>query len=845
MLTIVLTLIIIPLATSPTRAVNDIYPTPWAPYGPDSSGPTKLVMKYYDGDTAERNGFVAGEIDIMDSGQAGTGIPVSQYAAYEANQDWLITPGQPSAIWHGVQFNYASSTWAAWGCDFTFGNSACGVEIREAFAHLLDKVRTITDGPAQGSAVPISNDMPASKLNPNGTTFGTPAAGQCAWDSIAAHQVGCISAFNLSPDPGGTPVAGSPDFCAAVDHLIAATALSPALGLIRDPAAPLDSHGNRCGISAASPGIAGGAGPIPTHKMRAKVRTTNPRLTYGTNLAAAMDALFGGVSVTTIQIGTGGTFSPIVFSCCSPSFPTDDWDWYTEGFIDSGPYPTSAYPSLHSSFASDLCGGDVEIFPNNYAFICITSLDGYALSMVTQHDKTDIAGAYADAYAMFNVAGSHVTDIPVYSLKVRTAALREGTGWVNGVGVAYETGFNFLSAHRSAYNQVDPANRYHFGGGSADTVRWGMAGGEIVSTLNPYNAEWAWEFDTLLEIYDSLFNVNPTQPNQVFNFMTVTDNYQSSNYVDSNGNTHFFIQLRQNLRWQDDIGGSRASPVVGGAIDAYDVKFSLLTERDFAAVLSQNTALVLEVNILNPTSTPATLLEVVMQGKSIAHELNLGGTLIVPRHIWELSGDTSYGDVGTLDPALYDTSYDTVASGTYIGSSQFECRSIFPEDLGALGTGCTVNSDGTRGGQAMGGGASMHYTLFDNTGVPGNTDPYNQWIRNSNTGWGHGVGTAIQRGQFQEFSYADKDDSKIVDLPDVLSILACNGKTSAGGGANQCPDYAYWVRSDLHPGSSAVIGQEVAIAASHFDDTWIDPLTWDISTANIVAFSNGGLVPGP
>jgi len=558
----------------------------------------------------------------------------------------------------------------------------------------------------------------------------------------------------------------------------------------------------------------------------------------------------GGVSVTDVQIGSGGVIgTPIVFSCCSPSFPTDDWDWYTFGYQDAGPYPTTLYTLLHSTFASDLCGGAPQIFPNDNTFVCIPSLDAKLLTMVTQHDKTDIAGAYADAYAALDIAGRHAQDIPLISLKVRTAALREGTGWVNSVGTAYETFYQFLTAHKGSYNQVDASNRYHFGGGPAgtpDTVRWGQAGGGLVTFLNPYNAQFVWEFNALGEVYDTLFGANPTNPTQVFSFMTITDNYQNSNFVDSNGNTHFFLELRQNLRWQDDIGGSAANPQLGQAIDAYDVKFSMLTERDFAAVLGQNVALVLSVNVLNPNNNPATELEVVMQGKSIAHELNLGGTVVVPRHIWELAGDTTYGDVGTLDPAKLDTSYDDVAQGTFIGSSEFECRSVFPgPDFGALGTGCVVNSDGTRGGQAIGPGGTLHLTKFDNTGVAGNTDPYNQWVRTTNTGWGHGVGTAIQSGQFQEFSYSDKSDNAVVDLPDVLSISACNGKTGAGGGANQCPDYAYWIRSDLHTGAPALIGPEFAIAASHFDDTWIDPLTWNTSTLNIVAFGNGGLTPGP
>src|SRR5438445_12820296 len=91
-----------------------------------------------------------------------------------------------------------------------------------------------------------------------------------------------------------------------------------------------------------------------------------------------------------------------------------------------------------------------------------------------------------------------------------------------------------------------------------------------------------------------------------------------------------------------------------------------------------------------------------MHRQSIAHINNPTGLPIIPRHIWELPGDKTYGDVGKADPAKTSSSYDMIASGTFIGSGPYMCRSVFQSDLGKVGTGCASNGDGNRAGQALG-----------------------------------------------------------------------------------------------------------------------------------------------
>jgi len=148
-------------------------------------------MTFYGDDTSELNAFETGQLDLMDAGQGGSMPPVSGWAAYEANPDWLITPTQGAALYHGMYYNLDDTTdasgtvWHSWGCPFAHGNSACGIEIRQAFAHLIDRPRFVSDGPLQGGGVALADDVPANKADPfTSQTVASSLADQCSWDTL-------------------------------------------------------------------------------------------------------------------------------------------------------------------------------------------------------------------------------------------------------------------------------------------------------------------------------------------------------------------------------------------------------------------------------------------------------------------------------------------------------------------------------------------------------------------------------------------------------------------------------------------------------------------------------------
>ncbi|HZD12510.1 MAG TPA: ABC transporter substrate-binding protein, partial [Candidatus Binatus sp.] len=399
----------------------------------------------------------------------------------------------------------------------------------------------------------------------------------------------------------------------------------------------------------------------------------------------------------------------------------------------------------------------------------------------------------------FNEFGKRVGNIPVYARGIRIAALRSVAGVVNMRGTSYPNAFTLMNAHNdTTYTPANPL--YSFGGGT-NVLRWGQRQG--TTQLNPFNAQTLWEFNVVGEVYDTLFAPSPIEPASILCWMC--NSYSQS--VDVQGNTHFRVELRQNLRWQD-----------GPAVNASDVKFSYLNLRDApAAALVGNLQQLLTVTILSSTQ-----LDIKMQGQSLSHIVNLAGVPIIPRHIWEQPGDKTYGNVGKVNPSMTSVSYDVITAGTFIGSGPFMCKSVFPSDLGKVGTGCSRNGDGSRGSQSLAQGGSLLVQVFDRTSEPGNSDPFLQYMRSYNSNWGMGTGTVVESGQYQEFRWADRYGNATVSIRDLASVASCYGMTSSTG----CTDYSYWLKPALHPLTPNTIGVEVSVVASHLDDTWVAPYSW-------------------
>jgi ABC-type transport system substrate-binding protein len=809
---ILATLTIIPFTAQRANAVagldiKDPLNT-WTTFGPDATV-NHVLLKYYGDDRAEFLDFQTGGLDIADTGTAGTGPPASTWPTYDANPDWNMSGVQGSGSWQGIYFNGASSTWLHWGCDWQFYNSACGIEMRQAFAHLMDRPAFDAIHLVGGGGQAIWDDIPANKVlatSLGGGPMSSPASNFCKWDTIS--NAGCSSTtgpYKLANNPSGNAIPGSPDFCLAADHMIKA-------GIATGKAA------GTCVLTGINAGVLDG-----THPIRAKVRSSEPRRSIGTGFVNALNQLFGS-TVTSVQFGNINTIGhAIVFS--EIVSPVDDWDFYTYGYQDTGPFPTYLYTQFHTkfTFSPGFCAGGQSVAnePTNPMFVCIPQLDLDVKKAVQTNSEVlfdQLIITNTDSAA--NLAGIDVATFPFHTFNVRTPALRSATGLTIERGVGYQGVQLELGAKKGTYVPTD--SRFLFnGGGSADTFRWGQAQG--IDFVNLFQAGSVWEANTYGSVYDTLFSANPESTNQVFCNMcqTIIPSVVA-------GNQQYQVTLRQNLRWQNGV-----------PVDAFDVKFSYLNIRDFASNLSGGLGLLLDVTVLSPNT-----LIIKMDGQSVGHLPNLSGIPIMPRQLWEKTGDKTYGDVGVADPAKVDPSYDPIAAGTFIGSAQLACVSVFPEDLGKVGTGCARNPDGSRAGQSIAGGGTMLLTRYDFTTKSGTTDPFAQWFRNNNPAWGTGSNAvAAQSGGYQEFLWADRFNNGTVTITDVNDVANCVGHSSNGGG---CTDYAYFLRNSVHPGTPGVISNELAIVASHYGDEWLNPYTFGAHPpADATAGSMTNVVPHP
>jgi ABC-type transport system substrate-binding protein len=901
----------------------------WSPYGPF---PTlhHVRLQYYSDPNSELNAFLTGGpngLDITDLVNDGLVPPYSTWPGYDANPDFNLSPAQGSGDWQGLYFNGASSTWQAWGCNWQYYNSACGIEMRQAFAHLIDRPNFDKSyyGGTNGAS-PVWDDVPGNKVFPDhnpfeggscptmpntavlGCIFESPASNFCSWDTI--DNSGCTSStgpylVNSTISPNGFPAIPSGpipscpasntnpaawsncnnDFALAAEHMVMA-------GI----ATGMDPKTYQIGNFLTR--VAG----IQAHPLRDCVRTSQPRLAMGDGWDAALNNLFGAGGASAYS-GAGAVAGPvsaiihgdIVFCGFDRAFteissPVDDWDMYTYGYSNPTPFPSYLYTQFSTAFSFNgidgtglgptWCGGtagsDVDQ-PTNPTFTCLdgrtgpgisTPLLGCVFLCTTRNNQVDtpllsaqstsLTSTYENLIALnhgsaLDVLGQDVASIPVHSLNFRTPALTAVAGLTNTLTLGYSSDAVFLLAHdNTGYTPLDP--KYAFDGGlSTDTIRWGQS--STINSLNPYNAETVQEFQTLGLVYDSLFLPNPTSPSEIYCEMC-----QTYSIALVNGNTQISVELRQNLEFQD-----------GTRINARDIAFSYLTLRDQSIVLSG--ALPPFKGVILSGTDPLSLI-LTENGQSVSTLINLSGVPIMPINRWAcppgVNGASCTPDKYTA-PGFYTTTnglqgsppgttlpsvdfskggplspgYDPIVDNNFIGSGPFMCAdNLFGTTPTHVGGGCTTSGIG----QTESGG-NIELTNYNRV-APGPlqlNDPFAQYVHSDDPNWskypttpGH---TAVaESGQQQEFSWASNStnalhDAQEVSLLDVVELKNnCNGATSA---TTACPDYQYWLRSNLHPSTPGTISTEVAVVQSHYLDAGVGPFTWNGQPAG--GFGSGTL----
>src|SRR5437879_4876977 len=849
---VLLTVLAIPLAAHPVKADNGLnrpYPANiWSPYGPnlDAGKVSKLLFVYYSDPNPEFTDFELGKVDVVDwevdFAKWGTnGCPPGNtfYGCNTPNtigaDVWLSQPlqGQGQFGDFGMYWNAASSRFNAisgaagtpfWGCNWNNGGtpftntfqsyvSACGKDMRAAFAHLYDR-QAFTDPRVLAQLVCPSPTAKDPSCQPDGTCNAiqpppSPAtqkvcvtiADECSWDDPAIVTLvpgvtagACLDGFRYGHNGSvnGDQTVGSVDFCIAAQYMIAALKNNGSPNIASTP--------GTCVLTGVNPSVF-------AHPFRSMVRTSEPRLDMGKAWDKAMNELFGQTVViekfgNIRTIGHAIVFSDNCFNiaCYTVGGNIDDWDMYTYGYGLGSPYPDHLFGLYNGSQASNFCGGPHQQFePNNDQFVCNPTLDA---STKATSLSLDPATFKANARQAFIDWGNAAVDLPVFDSKLRTVALKSVAGIVNAVGIGYNNANTLqFASQNAAYTPQNP--KYAFGGGVTDTLRYGQASG--TTSVDLYNSQTVWEFQLAGEVYDTLFSVNPVAPTQAY--CNMCDAYTT--FQDGAGNEHFVVELRQNLKWQDGV------PVTSA-----DVAFSFLTARDFSTNWGGALFNLLDANVVDSRTVDISYL-----GSSISYPI-FNSLLIMPQHIWQTTPDSTYHPgIGVPDAAKLDQSYDPIASGTFIGSGPFACISGTLANPGTIGKGCAPS-------QQLNPGDSLVLTAYDFTKSTINgspvTNPFLQYILTFDSSWGTHTVPAGDSGQFQEFKWADKNTDGQVTISEVQQVESCAGQVGTGVCATA-------FIAGLHGAGQTTVTIEPAIAASHLDDGYVLPLAWNSLSSGTLA----------
>ncbi|TMI59876.1 hypothetical protein E6H14_02200 [Candidatus Bathyarchaeota archaeon] len=773
---------------------------PWIPAGPAFD---TLVSTIYADQNAEFTQMQAGLVDVSD-----WPLTPALITSLGGNNGFFVTPQIASHDYDELEFHNGNNFW---GCDFSFTNSACGIDIRQGIAHLLDKnILTTTQADIAGVSLPIDNALPPS--------LGLPTPNPCAWDALfpqsgPACVVGAAGglAYHLAAATAGvgpshptfawTPGLGTPDFCAAADHFIHAN-----LATGKNPTTCV---------------LTGISGAVSAHVVNMYTRIDDPpRYQGGLSIAEAQCALFTG----TFSQGCAGfvsvTQGPITgFTgfTTSPTGVNQNWNEYTAGYGSVFPFD-ALYFQHHGQFVSGVpsiqppngpCSSlAVPSFSaGNYMYICDTVGDTFgqqlefASCVSAPGDPTpgQVTPTFANCpgtttpsstsagYRAEDRAGSRAYTIPWFSPKAQYGYLSNWQGVVNHQGNGIPTFYTWLSAY-----SPNPAQ--------AGTIRQGFK--ETTRSLNPYIASTIWDFFMIGNVYDSINAINPLSNSQLLEWMTVNslqlDN-SALGYTPPAGTVSTFrFTLRNDMYWQD-----------GRKVTSYDVKFSYRTLKDTGSFQGSGLAPMVDVTVLSLTQ-----FDINLNAVGPFTKLTLTGPTIIPGRYWSgtcagaaWDNDIAAGSVPnscmTADNAKIQPGYDPLLNGLVIGSSAWVCQS----STGVRGVGCDSKADGTQNPDIGG-----SYTL-------------------ARYGLGHAPGSSLTDSYFHSngalalWAWSGNNGDFTHDFINFSVVARCVGQAVTGGSTG-CGHWQQGIGGDVNGAATKVDVPQIGIVSRFVGVNWVQPFAW-------------------
>ena len=748
---------------------------------------------------------------------------------FTTSPSFYITQPVSKHAYYDIEFMLTNNYW---GCDFNYGNSLCGIHIRQGIAHLVDKAKFVADEPSiAGQAVPIDNPVPPD----NG---GLPSANPCAWDSSFSQSGSqCVvgsrggTAYHLANATGANgsswlPARGSPDFCAAADHFIAAGIAS-------------GKDATTCvltGISAAA------LAHVPSMVIWS---SDPPRLHFGDSFAEQICALFTGTyTIPCTYFNPRGGCE--VYLCFPGAYTSDkvvnqSW-WIYTGFTDGiYPFDRTLYHSSNSQFVSGIpsikppngpCS--INSVPSlsapNYMYLCNSAYDsissqmenapclglGPALGQPSNNagdtcpsDPTKLSSISAgvlteDAY------GKGAYSIPIFSTsRAQFGYLSNWNRVINNQGAGIPAFFTWLNAHNS-----NPA--------VAGTIR--QAFSEPAISVSPYAVRTPKDFYVLGNIYDSLAVRNPLDNTQILNWMTINEQQLPLSEITysppSGTSVSFRFTLRPDIFFQD-----------GTKLTAFDVVFTYLSM--LATGSSQSSALssISGITVLSPVQFDINVKAV---GPSTLADLTSIG--ILPGRYWTSAGaaawDSSITSCARNDSACYPAQY-TLTGGTAPNCS-LVC--VFrPGNMNVDVTKITANYDPLAAGILIGSGpwecsgSSIVGTGCSSSGKQ-NPPPGGSYTLQR---FGKGLAPASSisgiyfrsPGNLALYAWSQDNGDITHDFLNFSVVAACFGKPAeALGSTSACGHFQQGIGANGGPVSVGL--NQVAIVNRFVGLNWVSPFNW-------------------
>ena len=736
-----------------------------------------------------------------------------------------------------------------WGCQFNFGNNACGTHIRQAFAHGLDKKAFISNQ-LSGVATPIDDPVPPS------VSLNTPDP--CAWDTLFPQTgTGCQvngaagTAYHLADATAGsgctntpsfawTPGCGTPDFCAAADHMIAA-----GLATGKNP--------TTCVLSGIASGVT--VNPIQIFVRSDSVQRLNAGNSYAQFICAVFTGSFStgcGVSPSTSNIiaTNPGPINAFPGFTTSPTTVALTWWVYTAGFGNILTFDSSLFFSYDSQFVSGIpsikspsgpCSSKaVPTFTAaNYLYLCSSNYDSsaeqaeFAPCLAAPGDpvtgQTHLTVTFANcpvttqltatsaSYKAQDTFGQNAYTIPWWSLSKQFAYL---TGWQGAVlhkGNGFTPPGNFFTM-LNAWNPSPPV---------PGTVRQGFSQG--TGSVNPFIGNTPWDIGVIGSIWDSPGTTNPDSPQAYMDWMTIKTGPVTSlslSYLPPPGTVAAFrYTLRNDIFWHTgqkvtawDLAFSyialRASGVAGGLEPMTGVKVLGPTQVDIDVnAIGPFTKLFLSNPILpgrdwvSPSVCTAAAWDSAANNPNFAIANSALTNCIAPSSAITSSGVITPSS-SNVDGAKIQPNYDPVASGNLVGSGPWTC-----------GTGSGVGGPGC--------GSSTHI---------GNANAGDQWSL-SRYGLGTAPGGSLNayfRGPGNLALWAWSQDRGIFsnDFLNFASISSCFGKPIG------TPGCEHWQHGIAGSAAGTVVGlSQVSIVQRFVGVNWVAPYDWiNAAPQNIATF---------